>query len=285
MQEAAYFSPSTIAEGISFLRNYPAATIFAGGTDLLVSMEYKKVKPKVILDLKGISELNYLKLEEDTLTIGAMTTIADIEENDYMRKYYPILADAASKLGAWQIRNTATIGGNLCNAAPSAELTPPLIVLNSKVTIIGPNGERKLPLEEFFLGPGKTVLKETEILKEIEIPKPSPNAIGAYGCRKWRRTMDVAIVNLAVLLELDGKVIKDARVCLGAVAPTAFRSTKTEETLIGKVLDEELITRVSEIAADDSKPITDVRASADYRKAMVKVYMKRALASIQNREV
>ncbi len=285
MQEVKYFAPSTINEAIEFLQNNSDATIFAGGTDLLVGMEYKKVKPRSILDLKNISELSYLVTGEKGLRIGAATTISEIEENDYIRHKFPFLADAASKLGSWQIRNTATIGGNLCNAAPSAELTPSLIVLNSKVTISGPDGERVLPLNEFLVGPGKTALRDAEILKEIEIPIPPQNAIGIYECRKWRRTMDVAIVNLAVLLVIEKNVIKDARVCLGAVAPTAFRSSETEKALIGNVLDNDIIIKASEAAADDSKPISDVRASAEYRREMIKVCIKRALTSIKNMEV
>lgn len=284
MQEVNYFAPSTIDECVTYLKSNPDTTIFAGGTDLLVSMEYKKIRPKSILNLKGIYDLDYL-VEENGLIIGANTTISTIEENDYLKNAYPFLAKAASKLGSWQIRNTATVGGNICNAAPSAELSPPLIVLDSKVTIVGPKGERELPITEFFLGPGKTVLQEAEIVKSIQVPKLPDNAIGVYECHKWRKSMDVAIVNLAVLLFMDEDVIKDARVCLGAVAPTAFRAVETEKALIGNTLNDELIEKASEIASNEAKPISDVRAGAEYRRKLVKVYMKRALTSIQNGEV
>lgn len=285
MKEINYFGPATIAEATSFLQINPDTTIFAGGTDLLVKMEYKTMNLKNnILDLKGIGELEYIKVEDDELRIGAMTTITDILENDIIDEGYKSLSDAAHKLASWQVRNTATIGGNICNAAPSAEMVPPLIVLGSKVIIAGPDGEREMPLSEFMVGPGETALKEKEILKEIKVPQPPKNSIAVYECRKWKRTTDVAIVNLAVLLVFDEKTIKEARICLGAVAPTAFRSLKTENMLINKTLNEDLIEEVAVAAVADCKPISDVRASADYRREMVKVCLRRALLSIQEKE-
>ncbi len=285
MKEVNYFGPCTIAEAASFLENNTDITIFAGGTDLLVKMEYKKVRPKSILDLKGISELEYLIVEEDKLRIGSMTTITEIAENGFIKDNYPFLSDAALKLASWQIRNTATIGGNICNASPSAEMIPPLIVLDSNVIVVGPDGEREMSLKEFLVGPGKTALKKQELLKEIKVPKLPKNSIGVYECRKWRRSMDVAIVNLAVFLSFNGEVIKDARVCLGAVGPTAFRSVKTENILINNNLNEDLIAEAVRAAVNDSKPISDVRSSADYRREMVGVCMKRALMSIQEKGV
>lgn len=284
MQEVKYFSPSTLDKGIHYLESNSNVTIFAGGTDLLVQREYGKIEPQNILNLTEIPDLKKLT-EGEELRIGACVTMTEIQENDFIKNEYPFLADAASRLGSWHIRNTATIGGNLCNGAPSAELTPSLVVLDSKIVIEGPKGQRILPINEFLVGPGKTALKEGEILKEVVIPKQPDNYIGAYEARKWRRTMDVAIVNIAVLLVMDGDVVQEAKVCLGAVGPTAFRATKTEERLKGKALDETLIKEVSQIASEEAKPITDIRASAEYRTEMVKVCIKRALTCLQNREV
>lgn len=285
MLETTYFAPSTLGEALDYYKKNPEVTLFAGGTDLLVGLEYKKVEMKTILDLKNIPELNYIRTEGNGVKIGAMATITSVEENPQIISQYPFLAEAASKLGSWQIRNTATAGGNICNGAPSAELTPSLLVLDSKVTIVGHNGERTLPLNEFLVGPGKTALNDGEILKEIEVPALPENAVGTYMCHKWRRSMDVAIVNLAVLLVLDGDVIKDARVCLGAVGPTAFRATETEKVLLGNSLNEDVIIQASQTAASEAKPITDVRSSADFRRQMINVYMKRALTALQKREV
>lgn len=285
MLETTYFAPSTLGEALDYYKKNPEVTLFAGGTDLLVGLEYKKVEMKTILDLKNIPELNYIRTEGNGVKIGAMATITSVEENPQIISQYPFLAEAASKLGSWQIRNTATAGGNICNGAPSAELTPSLLVLDSKVTIVGHNGERTLPLNEFLVGPGKTALNDGEILKEIEVPALPENAVGAYMCHKWRRSMDVAIVNLAVLLVLDGDVIKDARVCLGAVGPTAFRATETEKVLLGNSLNDDVIIQASQTAASEAKPITDVRSSADFRRQMINVYMKRALTALQKREV
>ncbi|SKC70641.1 FAD binding domain-containing protein [Maledivibacter halophilus] len=285
MLDTTYFAPSTLEEAVDYYRKNPEVILFAGGTDLLVGLEYGKVKIENFLDLTNVEELNYICINGNGVKIGAMTTINSVEENPQIISKYPFLADAASKLGSWQIRNTATVGGNICNGAPSAELTPPLLVLDSKVTVIGPDGERTLPLNDFLVGPGKTALYEGEILKEIEVPALPEKAVGVYMCHKWRKSMDVAIANLAVFLVLDGDEIKEARVCLGAVGPTAFRASETEKVLLGNVLKEDVIIKASETAASEAKPITDVRASADYRRRMISVCMKRALTNLQNKEV
>lgn len=285
MKAAQNFSPRTVGEVVAFLAEHPEATVFAGGTDLLVGMAHRKIQPEMIVDLKCIPELNYVRSEGQCLKIGAMATISAVEENTAVREGCPFLAAAASHLGSWQVRNTATVGGNLCNAAPSAEMATPLLALGSEVTLISAQGERTLPLSDFFAGPGQTVLKKGEILKEITVPAIPENGIGVYLRHQLRRSMDISIVNLTVLAVKEGNAVKEARVYLGAVAPVPLRAVETEKVLTGQTLSKEVIEKAGETAAGEARPITDVRASAWYRKRMVKVYAERALTFLAQSEV
>jgi carbon-monoxide dehydrogenase medium subunit len=276
-----YLEPATIEEAVSLLTKYNGrAKVIAGGTDLLVQMRQKVIRPDCIVDIMNIPGLDYINYDEKKgLRIGALTTIRSLEKSAELRQRYPVISQAASQLGSVAIRNMGTLGGNLCNAAPSAETAPALIGLSAKARIVGPDGERVVPLEDFFTGPGTTVLKTAELLVEIQVPVLPPRTKGVYLKHAIRGTIDLAIVGVAIIitLEPETKVCEDIKVVLSAVAPTPMRAKKTEELIRGKRIDDTLIIDGAESASTEARPISDVRASAWYRTEMVKVLTRRAL--------
>jgi len=276
-----YLEPATIEEAVSLLTKYNGrAKVIAGGTDLLVQMRQKVIRPDYVVDIINIPGLDYINYDEEKgLRIGALTTIRSLEKSAELRQRYPVISQAASQLGSVAIRNMGTLGGNLCNAAPSAETAPALIGLSAKAKIVGPDGERVVPLEDFFIGPGTTVLKTAELLVEIQAPVLPPHTKGVYLKHAIRGTIDLAIVGVAIIatLEPETKVCEDIKVVLGAVAPTPMRTKKTEELITGKRIDDTLINESAESASTEARPISDVRASAWYRTEMVKALTRQAL--------
>ena len=241
----------------------------------------KAVKPEYVIDIGYIPKLDYINYDEKQgLKIGALTTIRAIEKSDKLRQLYPVISQAAGLLGSVAIRNVATIGGNLCNAAPSADTAPPLIGLSAKARVAGPGGERLVSLEDFFTGPGETVLKDGELLLEIQVPVPPSDTRGVY-LKHSRSAVDLATVGVAVIITLEsGGTCRDVKIVLGAVAPTPMRAKKAEEMLRGKKIEPALIEEVAQVTSGEAQPITDVRASAEYRKEMVKVFTRRAIEQI-----
>jgi carbon-monoxide dehydrogenase medium subunit len=284
--EFEYSQPTMLQEAISLLEKYgEEAKILSGGTDLFVAMKEQRLSPKYLVDIKNIPDLEYIRYDEkEGLRIGALTTIRQIETSLLIRERFLPLAQAAKVLGSVQVRNRATIGGNLCNAAPSAETAPTLLVLNTNVKVAGSKGERTLPLEQFFLGPGLTVL-QNEILTEIRVPSLSTNIRGVYLKIGRRRAVDLALVGVAVAVAMDGNKWKDVRIALGAVAPTPIRARRAEKLLEGKRTDAALMQEAGQIASEEASPISDVRASAWYRKELVKVLVQRALEQIDKPEM
>jgi len=214
------------------------------------------------------------------LRIGAATTLSEILESPVISEHYPILIDAVSKMASSQIRNIATLGGNLCNGAPSADTAPPLIALTARVKLTGLRGKRTLLLEDFFEGPEKTVMNPFELVTEIQVPPSHPRESGTYLKHTRRGAMDLATVGVAVYLALDSKenACKDIKISLGAVAPTPMRAKKAEDFLIGKRFDDDLIEHAAEIASQEARPkLTSFRAPPEYKKEMVKVFTKRAI--------
>ena len=274
-----YLTPKTIEEACSLALKYKEqAKIIAGGTDLLIQMKHKEVLPKYIINVRGILGHDYIIHDEkEGLRIGALATIHSIEVSPLLREKFSILAQAASKLGSAQIRKQATIAGNLVNAAPSAETAPPLIVLGAKTKIIGADGERTIPVESFFIGPGQTVLKPDEILVEVQVPNLPPRSGGVYLKHAVRKAMDLAIVGVAVIVTVDGDVLSDVKIALGAVAPTPIRVKRAEEILKGKKISDDLLQKAGQTASDESSPIDDIRSSADYRRKIIKVLVARAI--------
>jgi len=278
---SCFYSPTKISEAISFSKENPDALVFAGGTDILIGWDKKKFNLSSILDLSKIENLRVIRQDADgSWIIGAMVTMNQLEEHSELKSLYPFLPYAASRLGSWQIRNSATAGGNVCNAAPSAELVPSLLALDSRVKLVGSEGSRILPLADFATGPGKTCLRNGELLTEIIIPKPQGDVTGKYVCRKLRRSVDISLVSITALLYFDGPKIYDARLCLGAVAPTVIRAEAAERNLIGKILDKDTIAITAKMVAEASSPISDVRSTAEYRLDMMEVCTREALTEI-----
>jgi carbon-monoxide dehydrogenase medium subunit len=243
-------------------------------------MKKRESVPDHLINLKGIEGLKGIDDDEaEGIRIGGLTPLGDLERSKIISEKLPIFGDAFNVMASPQIRNLGTIGGNLCSAVPSADTAPPLIALGASVKLNGTNGERKVLVEDFFKGPGESVLRPDEILTQILIPNPLENSGGAYLKMMRRNAMDLALVGVAVQLRLDadGTVCKKAKIALGAVAPTPIRARGAEKTLIDKVIDEDLAGEAGRIAAQEASPISDIRASREYRMEMVGVLTKRAV--------
>lgn len=274
-----YLDPKTIEEACSLLSQHgDKARLIAGGTDLLIIMKHKEVTPEYLVGLKGIPNLDSIDADAEGVRIGALATLRSIGDSAVVRERFPFLADIAGKMATHQIRNMGTIGGNICNAAPSADTAPSLICLGAKAKLVGPKKERIVAVEEFFTGPGETVLKAGEILTEIQVPNQPAHTGGAY-LRLTRLSVDLAVVGVAALVTLEGKggLCKEARIALGAVAPTPIRAKKAEGVITGKKIEDGLIEEAAQIASEEARPITDVRGSAPYRTDIVRVLTKRAI--------
>lgn len=275
-QEFTCFEPRSIAEALRLLKIHgPDARVIAGGTDLLVQMKMGKVHPRHLITLAGIPELHCLE-EERGLRIGALTTFREIERSRVVREKYTALFEAAQSVSSIQIRNMGTFGGNICHASPAADSAPPLIAMGAKVKLAGEEGERIASLEEFFTGPGRTLLSPQELMVEIQVPEPVKQAGSAF-LKMTRVAADLAKVSAAVVVERKGEVCHDCRIVLGAVAPTPLRSRKAEEVLRGKRFGEDLSKRAGEQAAEEIQPITDLRSTAWYRKEVSKILVRDAL--------
>jgi carbon-monoxide dehydrogenase medium subunit len=279
MKSFDYFAPQSLGDATALLRRYGTkAKLLAGGTDLFLRMERRVVEPGVLVDLKKVRALQGIKASSKGLTIRAATLMDEIVSSSLVQRRYRIIAEAAATVGSIQTRNRATLGGNLCNASPAADTAPALIVLAARARIAGSRREREVPLEDFFLAPGKTCLQSNELLKEIFIPSPA-GKFGASFQRCTRTAMDIALVNCAVFLSLapKGGAIGEIRIALGAVAPTPVRARPAEDLLRGKNPDKDAIAEASALAAASASPIDDVRSSASYRRAMVRVLTRRAI--------
>ncbi len=279
MAPSNYFSPNTVEEAISLLSRYgDKARVVSGGTDFLVQLKRKEPLPDYVISLGNLRELNYIKFDESKgLRVGALTPIADIAASSLIKSRFSILAQAAGMLGTPAIRNQATLGGNLCNAAPSADTAPPLLVLGAKARIAGDGGEKTVPIEDFFVGPGQTILKRNQILMDIEIPVLQPHSRGVYLKQKRREGADIAVAAVAALVVQEGEILKDVRIALGAVAATPVRARKAEEILRGRKLDPQLLEKAGRVASDESTPIDDIRSSSNYRRKLITTLTQRAV--------
>jgi len=275
-----YFAPETLDEAFSLLQELgKEARVLAGGTDLLVKMKQRAIEPlpKYLINIKRIPGLQYLRTDDqDGLRLGALARIQEVKSFLPIRQRFPGLAQAAGILSTPQVRNIATIGGNLCNASPAAETAPVLNTLSAKVKILGKDRERIVPLEEFFLGPGETVLRSDEILTEIQVPEPPPNSTSVY-LKHGKRLSDIAIVGVALAITMNGNKCSDVKIALASAAPTPMRVKKAEALMIGKEMNENLIEEVGKTVSEESRPIDDVRAYADYRREKAGLLAKEAI--------
>jgi carbon-monoxide dehydrogenase medium subunit len=282
LPDMVYHRPERMGDAKSLLSELQQVKVIAGCTDFIPAIRrgaWTFEDGLNILAIKNVKELCGIAEHGNTVTIGAATTLSDIENSPLIREHAPILADTMREMASWQIRNTATIGGNLCTASPAADTAPPLLVLDAKVTVSGPNKEKTVPLNAFFLGPGQTILHSNEMLTGIQFPAAKANE-RTFRIKMGRRNaFTLSVISLAVWLRIEDGAFENVRIAFGAVAPTPIRAQRAEEFLRGKKANPEIIDKGAEIAAGEVSPISDVRASAEYRKDMAYVLSKRALTA------
>jgi len=282
MKAFDYFRPTTVEEACQ-LSSDPdeKVKILAGGTDLLIRMKNKVMLPTKLVSLRDVPGLSSIKFSTDKgLTIGSMALLSVIENSPEIKKNFPAITEAAASVGSVQIRNRATLGGNICNASPAADMLPSLIAYHAMVVITNGKAERSVALEDFYIGPGNSVLESGEIVKMITIPVPSPLSFGKY-LKASRSALDCAGVGVGAMVEFDTNktVCKQLRLVLGAVAPTVIRAKESEKMAVGQELNDQLILKISQMAANEINPISDIRCSAEYRKIMVLTNTRRVLVA------
>ncbi len=267
LPEFNYYKASTLREALELVDRLEDFKVIAGGTDLVMDLRIGRYKPRNIIDISEIKELDYIVDEGDYIRIGALTKLQNIMESPIVKTKAPVLAEAIYQMASWQIRNVATIGGNLCNASPAADTAPPLMVLEAKLKLVSKDSERIVPVTEFFLGPRKTVLKKNELLAEIIVPYEKD--AGSSMIKLGRRSaFTLSIVAVATLVKVENGRFKDVRVALNSVAPKPVRARSVEEALKGREVSLEAIEEASKLVVNDISPISDVRASAEYRREM-----------------
>ena len=282
----AYYAPQTPGEVLNLVdRLGNKAKILAGGTDLLIMMKEKMIKPEYLININDVKEFKGISYEPGKgAVIGAVTKISEIEHSDLIKEKYFALHQAAGELGSAQVRSMATIGGNSCHASPAAETPPPLVALGAQVVISSIAGEKDLPLEKFILGNRKTVLAEGEMLTKFILPEPIPRSASRYAYIGLRDAMEIDAVNMAVnlALEEDGRTVKSLKVVMGSVSPVPLVSVSVPGILVGREFNSALMEKAAIAASDEAKPISDVRASAEYRREMVAVLTRRLLQQAFN---
>jgi carbon-monoxide dehydrogenase medium subunit len=278
-----YQAPDSLPEVLKYLETSPLTKkILAGGTDLILQMKQGIIRPSLVVDVKQVPELNRLEWKAaEGLCLGAAVSLSQLLAFTELPKQFGILLQACSLIGSRQIKNRGTIGGNICNAAPSADSAPPLLCLGARVVLASNKATRTIALEDFFLGPGKTALAEDELLLAIEVPTPPTPSAGCYLRHTTREEMDIAVAGVASFITLSSEngPLSSARIALGAVAPTPIRAFGAEAILSGKKITPELIDQAAEQAAEEVSPISDMRSSAEYRRELVRVLTRRTLRS------
>lgn len=254
--------------------------VLAGGTDLLVKIRAGKVRPRVLFDIGAIRRLRRLHDEGERLHIGTAVTMSEIAASTLVRAKAPALAEAAAQVGARQIRNRASLGGNIVNASPAADSIPVLVASDARLILAGPKGRRELALADFLTGPGRTCLAPGELLVEVVVPTDRPGMRSRFLKIGRRRALAISVINLAGRAELAGGLVRAVRIVLGAVAPTAIRVPRAESILVGRQPDPALLGEVARMAAAEARPITDARATADGRRLLIEAWVPRLLQSL-----
>ena len=277
MKFEKYFRPKTLDEAIKLVQEFGSdCKIVAGGTDVVIRLKAHMLRVKAIVDISAIPELKNVEIGTDKAVIGATHDLMSLSRDPSLCKsQWEIIAECAGHVSSTQIRNRATLGGNNCNASPSADTTPGLLISDAVVNVIGPNGKRDIPIEDFFVGPGKTVLEQGEIVVSFTLPAQGDRCAAAYYKHAIRGDTDISIVCVGVRIGLDADgTVNKARIALGAVAPKPIRAHAVEDLLVGKKLTDDVIEQAARLAEQSVTPISDQRASAEYRKEMVYVNMK-----------
>jgi CO/xanthine dehydrogenase FAD-binding subunit len=270
-----FFEPKTVDEAVHLL-DITNSKVMAGGIDLVLKMRLRLTLPDAVISLQKIPGLEYIESNFAGLRFGALTSIRQIELSPFVQKNWTVLYEAVHQIASVQTKTMGTAVGNLCVATPASDIAPALFVLGAKIKISGLKYEKVIPIENFFIGVGETILEPNEIVTEIFVPRLPAESAGAF-LKNAKTADDIAKVNVAVMVTLTDKICKDARIALGSVAPTPIRVTEAEQALIGQKLDETVLARTAETAAYAAKPISDIRSTAEYRKEMVRVLVKDAL--------
>jgi len=276
-QEFEYLAPKTLDEALDLLEKYKDKNIkiLAGGTDLLVKMKTINLKVNYLINIKNISELNFVDTEQG-LRIGAATPLSHIIKEEKVKVKYSALYEGIMSIAAPAIRNMGTMAGNLGNASPAADTVPPLIAYGAELKLQSKRGEHTVLVEDLITGVGKTIMKPNELITEIIIPEINKNTGSAF-LKKSRVKADLSKINLAIYLEREGNICKDCKIVFGSVAIKVLRAEKTEELLKGQIINSELINKVAEEVSSEIKPIDDIRSTAEYRMAMSKQMLKDGL--------
>jgi len=273
--------PGSVKECVQALQQHGAAAkLVAGGTDLLPQLKNHLLKPGVVVDLSGVAPLRQLTEDKGGLRVGAAVTARELERDARLQApRYRGLAESGALVGSVQVRHLATVGGNICNAAPSADMIPPLLALDAEAVIAGPRGERRVPLRDFVTGVRKTVLGPDELLLELVVPDPGAGSGGAYLRHTPRRELDIAVVGVGSQVTVANGVCTKARIALAAVAPTPVHATAAERALEGQALTPQKIEEAATLAVEAARPISDQRGSAEFRRHLVRVLTRRTLTT------
>lgn len=274
--------PNTLQEACKLKEQ--GGVIVAGGTDIYVSMHGGNLRPEMLVDIKGLNELKGTEFDPETgLELGALTTHRFMEDSEIVKKYYPAVYEGCSRVGSVQTRYRGTLGGNICNAVPSADSVGPMLVYDAVCVVTGTKGERQIPLCEFFAGPKRTNMEPDEILTRIKLARPAKNSGSTYIKYTRRKAMDLALLGVAVYVESNQGTIEKARIALTTSAPTPMRAKAAEEYLTGKTIDENVIAKAAEIASTEASPRTSWRSSKEFRLKLIVELVQRAIVTAAQR--
>jgi xanthine dehydrogenase FAD-binding subunit len=280
-----YFAPQKIEEALEILSKYgKEIKIIAGATDLLVQYYDRLYEINYWLDLKNIKELKEIKIHQNQMKIGAMVTHSQLEKSEDIKKYFPVLSQAAYDIGSPQIRNRGTVGGNIVNASPAGDLLAPLMAYDAQFRLLSIQGEKIVSAEEFFIGPKKTILEPTQLLTQIIIPLPSERTYGSWNKIGKRKALIIATITLALVVEMDedNRTVKVVRTCLGSVAPTPIEIKEVKKKMVGNKFNQLDFAELGQIVEDQISPIDDIRGTREYRKDVAKKTMINALEEIDS---
>lgn len=285
VSEIEVMSPATLLECLSIISNKGNnSRLIAGGTDAVVRMKDGKWRPETWININGLKELRYIQEKDGEIHIGPLTTHTDIVHSSLLQEKADVLVQASREVGAIQMQNIGTIGGNIGTASPAGDTIPALFVLNAVLQLSSLNNKRLIPIEEFFIGPGRTVLKENEMITKIIIQPQDENEIGIFQKLGPRKAQSISIVNVAIsLLMGEGRQVLRGKIAFGSVAPTIIRAKKCESIMTLNPLTDELIQNIAKVAWKEVMPITDVRATAEYRRDMASALLERGLYRLMRR--
>ena len=287
LRKFKYYEPRGLEEALLLLERLgPTAAVLAGGTDLVPLMKQKAIKPKHLINVKHLRELDFIR-GDSVLEIGALATISAIEKSDFLQKKCPLLTNTAGRMAYVQVRNIGTIGGNICNASPAADFAPVLMVLDATVEIASVNGEKSASINSFFLNPGETILDKNEMITRFWIPRTGERTRCIFRKVPSGNSSGLAIASVAVLSSVDevSGVVREARIAVGSMAPTPIRCFKTEKLLVGEKISDEILNIASQKIVEETGPISDIRGSKEYRIHLIKVMTKDALTDIYRRNL